>query len=267
MEFLEGEDLGSLLLRERRIPYARATEYLLQALEAVGEAHQRGIVHRDIKPQNLFLTNRGIVKVVDFGLAKDLSLTPVNGGSGLGTQTKVMMGSPHYMSPEQVRSARRVDARADIWALGATLYHLVTGLPPYSAPNLFLLCARIINEPAPSVERRVPGLPPLFDAVLQKCLRKNAQERYASCAELAEALRDALEGTCVVPPKSGRSSSPPVTPLDPTSTAPMATVQQRVITLDDSDIELEIDFEDATRTSPPSTAPTERMVLPPRKHR
>jgi serine/threonine-protein kinase len=235
MELLEGEDLGTLLLREGRINYVRAVEYILQALEAVAEAHARGIVHRDLKPQNLFLTRRGSVKVVDFGLAKSLSLSPLApsapaaGALGaLGTQTKVMMGSPQYMSPEQVRSARRVDHRTDIWALGATLHNLVGGTPPFSAPNLLMLCARIINERTPSLLGRVPELPPMLDAIIQRCLRKDAAERYASCEELEVALRDALDATrvrgveragvehCVEKPRVERPA--------PTDTAPMATL-------------------------------------------
>jgi serine/threonine-protein kinase len=238
MELLEGEDLHSTIDRDGPIPWRVAIEYMLQALEAVAEAHDRGIVHRDLKPQNLFLTQRGVVKVVDFGLAKTLSLgsaVPSNAGSG--TQTKVMMGSPHYMSPEQIRSARRVDSRADIWALGASLRHMVAGVPPYAAPNLFLLCARIINEPPPPIPPSL-GVPSAIEAIVARCMAKNPADRYATCAEVSAALSAALTSVRSLPPVARGSGPVPTAAraqMELDVTNPLSTV----------DGEIEVDFSDA----------------------
>jgi serine/threonine-protein kinase len=244
MELLEGEDLSAVLAREGRLAPARAVDYLLQALEAVAEAHERGIVHRDLKPQNLFLTKRGVVKVVDFGLAKTLALASTNAappGVASGTQTNVMMGSPHYMSPEQVRSARRVDARSDVWSIGATLYHLLSGLPPFAAPNVFLLCARILNEPAPSLLRRLPDLPPAYDIVVQRCMKKDPKDRYSSVEELRAALCDALDATTMAPDRHISPSRPPSTARTVDDTAPMATLQ-----FSKSDLDRRVEVADLT---------------------
>nr|HMR07207.1 serine/threonine-protein kinase [Polyangiaceae bacterium] len=131
MEYLNGQDLSQLLAARGPLPPDEVAEYILQACEAIVEAHVLGIVHRDLKPANLFVAARmdgtPLVKVLDFGISKvstgpDLSLT----------ETSALMGSPLYMSPEQMASAKSVDARTDIWALGVILYELVTGKPPFS---------------------------------------------------------------------------------------------------------------------------------------
>ncbi len=229
MEHLEGADLGTVLAREGAIPYARAVDWILQAMKAVAEAHERGFVHRDLKPQNLFLTRDSVVKVVDFGLAKTPRIA-VGPGSASGTQNNVMMGSPHYMSPEQIRSARHVDERADIWALGATLHHLVVGQPPFVGANLYVLCAQILNEEALPLRRLRPDVPTSLEAVVQTCLHKNAALRYGSCAELEAALRAAMaEPRGQTPPPAARRNTEPPDPGDATTeTSPVRTVKMPV---------------------------------------
>jgi serine/threonine-protein kinase len=133
MEYLEGQDLGQRLEKGGPLPIADAIDFVLQACEAIAAAHALGIVHRDLKPANLFLTTTADgmprVKVLDFGISK-VGEPPSSGGSGL-TSTATIMGTPCFMSPEQLRSTRDVDARADIWSLGAILYALLAGSPPY----------------------------------------------------------------------------------------------------------------------------------------
>lgn len=186
MELLTGEDLSALLDREQRLPVATAVDYLLQACEAMAEAHVAGVIHRDLKPANLFVSKRAdgrpLVKVLDFGISKLLSdTTSLNLTSGV-------LGSPLYMSPEQLSSSKDIDPRTDVWSLGAILYELLTGSPAFQAEGLPQVCARIMAgapDPIASQRREVP---PELEAVLIKCLRRYPEERYLSVADLAAAL-------------------------------------------------------------------------------
>jgi serine/threonine-protein kinase len=182
MEFLEGEDLGKLLLDVGRLQAPRAVDFLLQACDAIAEAHANGIVHRDIKPSNLFLTRRRdgseLLKVLDFGISKaqagpEMSLT----------QTQSMLGTPAYMSPEQMRSAKTVDPRSDIWALGVVLYELVEGHTPFRASNFAELCVVVSTEPHAQL-RNAPQL----TSVIDRCLAKPIDQRYQNVADLAADL-------------------------------------------------------------------------------
>lgn len=191
MEYLEGEELKQTLGHSGPLSFEAAADYVLQASEALAEAHARGIIHRDLKPANLFLTRRAdgsaCVKILDFGISK---LTgPFTTDSDLGiTKTSVGIGSPVYMSPEQTASAKDVDTRTDIWALGVILYELVTGHVPFMADNVPALCAAILqSEPAPLRNHR-PDAPPGFVQVIERCLCKDPKDRFPGVAELALAL-------------------------------------------------------------------------------
>jgi serine/threonine-protein kinase len=191
MEYLQGSDLHQLLAERKRLPLADTAEYLLQALEALAEAHALGIVHRDLKPENLFVTQRPhdtpIVKVLDFGISKIASgeLLPA---SPL-TNVSALVGSPLYMSPEQMKASKDVDQRADIWALGIILHELLTGEVPFKGETLPELCAVIVLEADPPRARDwVPELPAAIDDVIARCLARNVEARFADAAELACAL-------------------------------------------------------------------------------
>lgn len=190
MEFLDGDDLARVL--EERGPMApdAAVQLVLQACDAVAEAHAAGIVHRDLKPENLFLTQtvtgRPKIKVLDFGVSKSSGMT--TGGKGALTQTRSMLGSPLYMSPEQMRSAKDVDARADVWALGVVLFQLLTCRWPFEAQNMPELCLKVVTEPPQSLMALRPDLPPALVAVIERCLEKDPKGRYPHAAALAEAL-------------------------------------------------------------------------------
>jgi len=190
MEFLDGDDLGQIL--ETRGPMAPddAVRLVLQACEAVAEAHSAGIVHRDLKPQNLFLTHTvtGLpkLKVLDFGVSKASGM--ITGGQGALTRTRSMLGSPLYMSPEQMRSAKDVDARADVWALGVVLFELLTCRWPFEAQNMPELCLKVVTEPPQSLLELRPELAPGLVAVIERCLQKDPASRYADAAALALAL-------------------------------------------------------------------------------
>jgi serine/threonine protein kinase len=191
MEYLDGADLAARVNEHGALPIADAIRYIIDACDAVGEAHDLSIVHRDLKPANLFLTNAGVLKVLDFGLAKNLPQLPPDAGSEA-TKTNFLLGSPHYMSPEQLRSAKEVDARADIWSLGATLFHLLSGVPPFFGTNLYALISLILNDSAPALRSQLEGAPAALEAVVAKCLRRDREDRYASCAALRKALEEVL---------------------------------------------------------------------------
>jgi serine/threonine-protein kinase len=202
MEYLDGRDLSALIREVGPLSTDVAAEYLLQACEALAEAHALGIIHRDLKPSNLFLTKRmdgtPLVKVLDFGISK------VTGTAGSGpdlglTKTTAMMGSPLYMSPEQMSSARDVDTRTDIWALGTILYEILSGVPPFNADTVPQLCAMVLQQEHEALRMRRPDLPPAVDAIIARCLRKAPADRYPNVAEFAMALAE-------LAPKHARAS-------------------------------------------------------------
>ena len=190
MEHLQGTDLGQLLEVRRVLPIEEAVDYLLQSMEAIAEAHCLGIVHRDLKPSNLFVTSRPdgspLVKVLDFGISKAT-------GAGVElaalTATTTIMGSPFYMSPEQVRSTKNVDARTDVWALGVILYELLAGARPFEAETVTGLCAKIVADPPEPLRSRRPEVAFALEDVLMHSLEKDLKRRYQSVAELAAALK------------------------------------------------------------------------------
>jgi serine/threonine protein kinase len=191
MEYLEGKDLAVVLSERGRLPAKLAVDYVLQACEALACAHAGGIVHRDIKPENLFLTQAAgsveVVKVLDFGISKS-ALAAAEPGGRRRANTMLPMGTPGYMSPEQIRDSGKVDARTDIWALGCVLSELLTGTSAFDAPTLPQLTASILErEPIP-LRRLLPEAPPALEALIQKCLDKDADRRFQDVAELAVAL-------------------------------------------------------------------------------
>jgi serine/threonine-protein kinase len=191
MEYLQGSDLSDVLQARGPLPIAEAVGFVLQACEAIAEAHSLGIVHRDLKPANLFLTRRRdgspLVKVLDFGISKALQES-LTGSAPSVTSTTAVMGSPLYMSPEQVRSSKSVDARSDVWALGVILQELVTGHPTYVAETASALMAMIAADPPPPLRARRPDAPAQLEAAVLRCLEKDRDRRMPNVAELARAI-------------------------------------------------------------------------------
>jgi len=191
MEYLEGRDLSQMVADEGPLPIEEAVAYVLEACEALAEAHARGIVHRDIKPDNLFVTRgettRKQLKILDFGISKD---GVARGQMDLAaSETTEIMGSPHYMSPEQIRSTRDVDARADLWSLGIVLFELLTGTMPFTGTDVAPLIAQILHEPHLRLRALRPDAPEELERVVDACLAKDASARFATAADLARALR------------------------------------------------------------------------------
>jgi eukaryotic-like serine/threonine-protein kinase len=186
MDLLDGADLQSVLFTKGRIEHPRACRFVLQACEALATAHAVGVVHRDIKPANLFLERAShgelMVKLLDFGISK---LGDDEDREGVLTRSTDMVGSPAYMSPEQLRSSRDVDPRADIWSLGVVLYQMLSGERPFLAESLADVSMKIlVEQPTPLTGR----CPESLEAVVFRCLAKERAERYADVGELAVAL-------------------------------------------------------------------------------
>jgi eukaryotic-like serine/threonine-protein kinase len=190
MEFLEGGDLAAWLRQRGPLPVEQAVDFVLQACEAIAEAHALGIVHRDLKPANLFCI-RGTdgllsIKVLDFGISK------VSDGDSASTasvtQTSTILGSPLYMSPEQMQVTRDVDVRTDIWALGVILYELLTQRAPFVGETFADICIRIASRPPTPLHELRPDVPDGLGAVILRCLEKDRAARYANVAEMARAL-------------------------------------------------------------------------------
>jgi eukaryotic-like serine/threonine-protein kinase len=191
MEYLTGASLEDVLTREGPLPVGVAVHYVMQACEAVSLAHAAGIVHRDLKPANLYLTTRAdgspLVKVLDFGISKAEWLVESAANPAL-TATTDTIGTPTYMSPEQVRSAKNVDWRTDVWSMGAVLYELITGEAPFWADNLTALAAIIVSDPVVPPSERRKGVPKEIDPIILQCLSKDPPQRPADIPALARLL-------------------------------------------------------------------------------
>jgi serine/threonine-protein kinase len=181
LEYLEGADLSNF--PRAQLSTGQIIDLILQSCEALAEAHSLGIVHRDIKPANFFITRSAdgtlLLKVLDFGISKTSAL------AGNLTATQAVMGTPAYMSPEQMRSSRDVDHRSDIWALGVVLYELLQGVPPFGGDTFSSMVLKVVNDPLPRLTVALPGD---LEAIIYRCLEKDPAKRFQNTAELAQAL-------------------------------------------------------------------------------
>jgi serine/threonine protein kinase len=232
MEYLEGSDL-SMWVRRGALPIEQAIEFVIQACVAIAEAHALGIVHRDIKPSNLFCVRgtdgRPTIKVLDFGISKVTTFSVAV--SALATKTSAIMGSPLYMSPEQMRSAKAVDARTDIWALGIVLYELLTGRVPFASEMVADVIIRIATQVPEPMRTFRPGLPEGLEGVFRKCTEKDRERRYGNVGELAIALlpfaprssKPSVEKIAGIIQSAGLSSSALAVPPSPAAPSPTET--------------------------------------------
>lgn len=199
MELLDGADLCHIADARGALPRWLVVDYILQALEGLAHAHANGIIHRDMKPSNLFLANRpdglSVIKILDFGISK--SAEPADRRTQQLTGGRSVLGSPPYMSPEQVRSPKTVDHRTDIWSLGICMYELLTSSMPFGGDELQETFAQILEKEPTPIRSLVAGVPAGLEQVVWKCLAKNRDDRFADVGELAKALLPFGSGTWV----------------------------------------------------------------------
>ena len=200
MGFVDGESLGARLKRRTRLPSEEVRRIMKETADALGMAHAMGVIHRDIKPDNVLLEGtRRRVMVTDFGIAKALS----EASPGTLTGTGVAIGTPHYMSPEQAAGEREIDHRSDLYALGVVAYELCTGKLPFHAPTVPGILMKQITEPAPDIKRLEPSIPDDLAATITRCLEKDPEARWPT----ADSLRRALESRKSVPYRPASSVS------------------------------------------------------------
>jgi serine/threonine protein kinase len=215
MELLEGSDLARLLSQRLMLPLAEAVDYVEQIADALAAAHQRGVIHRDVKPANVFVTQRSgrpFLKVLDFGIAK-----AIDGGNTTHLTSGVAaFGTIPYMSPEQLTASRDVDPRADVWSLGVVLYEMIAGRRPFDAPSGAELIVAIMQLAPPPLRALRPDAPDALAEVIMQALRKNRDERFASVEAFARAARTALSSPIV--PWAGA----PITTVPPNTPSPYA---------------------------------------------
>nr|UXE46082.1 serine/threonine-protein kinase PknD [uncultured bacterium] len=237
MELLDGESLHQRLSRNGGLPVRQVVDVVLQACEAVGEAHARGIVHRDLKPSNLFLVDKTgsgpFVKVLDFGVSKRFGSDAAHEL----TQSRALLGSPVYAPPEQLRASRKVDRRADIWSLGVILYQGVTQRLPFRGDTLAEVCTRILQDSPPEPRALRPDVPEALELTILRCLEKQPARRFATVQELALSLREFAPATAartlIYLDSLGAASTPGVVEDVDTDEAPAsgpATLVEPVVT-------------------------------------
>ncbi|HHW43609.1 MAG TPA: Stk1 family PASTA domain-containing Ser/Thr kinase, partial [Desulfotomaculum sp.] len=186
MEYVDGEDLKTLIRREGALDAERAVQIALQVLEALEHAHENNIVHRDIKPHNILLTKSGRAKLTDFGIAREATAATV-------TQTDTIVGSVHYLSPEQARG-EVAGPKSDIYSLGVVLYEMLTGTVPFAGDSPISVAIKHIQEEPEPPSRRNPAIPPALEQVVLRALAKNPGQRFASAREMAIHLEDIFRG-------------------------------------------------------------------------
>ncbi|MFO0619098.1 MAG: serine/threonine-protein kinase [Polyangiaceae bacterium] len=249
MEFLSGEDLANAIIAQGRLSPTEAVDAVLEACDAVAEAHALGIVHRDLKPANLFraklVDGTTRIKVLDFGIAKKIvsnGSSSTTTGHGLTGSTQ-LLGSPLYMSPEQLVGGTKIDARTDVWSFGVILFELLSGTSPFDAGSIPQVFAAILERAVPPLPSRWPEVPAELDKVVARCLSRDPKNRFASAADLSRALapfgsaksKRAVERAMKFLPAAGldlatddRATVKPSTEADPGRGASTATAETRV---------------------------------------
>ena len=217
MEYLDGSPLSAVIAGRAPLPVREVIELALDVLAALAAAHQKGIVHRDLKPENVFVTPGGRAKVLDFGIAKLLRKDPASGP----TQAGAFLGTPAYLAPEQVREARDIDGRADLYSLGVVMFEALTGRLPFAGPSVFNLLRAHVETPPPRLRDARPDVPEALEGAVLRALEKTPDARYRDADAMADALR------AVLAEKHETDETVPSTvPLPRTTLAPPPTPEQ-----------------------------------------
>ena len=231
MELLDGQDLGQLIKERPALPIEEAVGYILQACDALADAHSQGIVHRDLKPGNLFLARRSkgspILKVLDFGISKS---TTLDGAQTVPTLTAPdsVLGTPYYMSPEQLRNTKSVDARTDIWSLGLILHKLITGFSAFESDSVSEHISMIAADPPAPLRLRRPDAPAALEAIVLRCLEKDASRRFEDIGHLVTALAPFAAARSQLEPLSELLSPAAVPQPAPSSPGPGETAPDTI---------------------------------------
>src|SRR4051812_234364 len=205
MEYVDGDTVENIVKEQKKLDWKLASKVVLDTAEALSHAHKKGIIHRDIKPENIMLTKNGEVKVMDFGLAKQVqAATKVS-------VTGQIVGTPFFMSPEQA-GGKTVDARSDIYSLGVSYYYLLTGVKPFNGKNLQEIFLKHFFYTPESPKIYTPDLPENVCEVIRRCLKKKKKERYQSAAQLAKDLRALSDGGELSPSEGGEAAEVPSSP-------------------------------------------------------
>ena len=194
MELLSGRDMYAVLRESGRVSPVELSNIMLQVCDGLAEAHDKGIIHRDLKPENLFCATEAdgtvVIKIVDFGVSKQLTSQRTRAQTNPGES----VGSPQYMSPEQITNPSQVDARTDIWSLGVVMFELLTGVLPFRGAGTAQVCAAVLTEPPPQMSDYRSDVPPALEFIVRRCLEKDRDQRFRDVSELAAAL-SALDPT------------------------------------------------------------------------
>lgn len=202
MEYIDGDTLSSMVQEQGRLPWEKAARLILQVARGLEYAHSQGIVHRDIKPANILVTANGVAKLADLGLAKQLDdERSITGDSPMGlTMQGVALGSPAYMPPEQIRSAKDVTPASDLYALGASFYQLVTGILAYDGRSAAEVMTKVLRDEPKPIAELAPETPPAIVGFIMRCLSKEPEGRPTDCGRFIVELEDAIARPDVVPP-------------------------------------------------------------------
>ena len=206
MELLTGRDLYAVLRESGPLSPSELASVMLQVCDGLAEAHEKGIIHRDLKPENLFCANEpdgtAVIKIVDFGVSKQL-----RGRMRAQTNPTESVGSPQYMSPEQITTPMEVDTRTDIWSLGVVMFELLTGAIPFNGNGPAQVCAAVLTDPVPALDKYRDDVPPALEFIVLRCLEKARERRFPTVRDLAAAL-SAFETTADLRPSRFGSARP-----------------------------------------------------------